>query len=249
MQIYEETLMRTGPVSSVLQGCVAAAQTDADRFHGAAPVRPWRPALHRATRLWLLGALVLGAGVAGAVVVQRLGEPLRSAPVAFAASPPAPIDAPRYVPPAPAESPWGRTAAVPARTTMRLDHGELTVDVTGMSRLQAVRQLAALTGSELVEQPGALDRAHSVTMAWRGRDIAAAWRSLLADEVSHAVHCAAMHCRVWVLGAVPREADAARAATARAPQAEVPALEQVAPSVPMVDEPMRPDPPGLFPSD
>ncbi|HEY0660836.1 MAG TPA: hypothetical protein VGD21_05915 [Lysobacter sp.] len=76
---------------------------------------------------------------------------------------------------------------------------DIVIDLHGQSRLQAARQLAELTDSQLMEGTGLLARAAPVTLQWRGRDPLDAWRRLLGENIRHVVHCQAGGCRVWVL--------------------------------------------------
>jgi hypothetical protein len=92
---------------------------------------------------------------------------------------------------------------------------DIVIDLHRQSRLQAARQLAALTDSQLMEGTALLARATPVTLQWRGRDPLDAWRRLLGENIRHVVHCQAGSCRVWVLAlnATAKNATAESAVT------------------------------------
>ncbi|HSV69548.1 MAG TPA: hypothetical protein VLI72_05510 [Methylibium sp.] len=209
----------------VLAAALGAAQADADRFHGTAPVRPWRRRLGRGGRLWLMASLAVATGVAGAVATQRLQPAVAATGTSPPAAPrPRPVVAAPSTPPRPmARAP---RAVVPAATQTVLREGdEWVIELVATSLGDAARSLAGPSGTLLSPDTlAALDAAGPVTRHWRGRELGAAWRALLGDGINHALQCGSRSCRLWALGA-------AAAATGATPPPAAP---------------LPPAPPGLF---
>lgn len=193
---------------STLAQTQAAAQAQALAFQVIGSPAHSRPARRTG---WIAAALIaaLLAGGAAAITLQH--------PPAQAAAPEAPT--PSRHParlwetsedePAAHESASARKVAEPAAAAsaprgalaMSISHGSVRIEARAASRWDAARQLAELTGTQLLGQPEALAHARPLALRWEGRDLRAAWIVLLGDEVSHGLQCAAPGaCRIWVLG-------------------------------------------------
>jgi hypothetical protein len=242
--------MKMQSKDAALAACISGAQADADRFHGTGAVPAWDARPRRSARRWLLALVAMATGVAAAMIVQPEETGARSTAASNAA--PAKLDRAALQPRAVATAP--AAAALPiAPPRIERVGGELVIELSAWPRARAAAELAALTGSQLLGAPDALERAGALTLHWRGRDPGAAWRALLGDAASHAMRCGAHSCQVWVFGAFAAPSGAAlphgsgsAAADAMVTAALSPAHAEAVSSGVL---PMQPDPPGLFPSE
>lgn len=227
----------------------------ANPIHAPSPVRLPQP--RRVQRKFVL-ALALALFTFGSWALarhERMSAAIESAQTIAvpARQPAAPWQATDFRPLV--SSPATAVAAVSA-LSVSLEAGEIRINAQGASRQSAAQQLAALTHAELLYTPDALAQAAPLTVNWRGRDAAEAWRVLLGPNASHALQCDQMSCRVWLVA--DQRAAAARASTSTstpmhpvAPAAQaatLPSADVSAPASPATQT-MQPDPPGLFPSE
>jgi hypothetical protein len=248
-----------------------AAQRDAERFHGALPAAPLRTAVRRrGPRLLVLCSAAVLSGALAAAALQP------SSPTLTVPRPEA----------QPAASPWHGTAtpAVPtpptlparlavanrtppeAEAVMRIESegGLWHVELRNAPRWQVAQRLAALSGSELREQPFLLADTRALSLRWQGRDLAQLWPMMLDGQVNHALQCQAQRCSVWVLDGLHSAVAASVSGVAQpdvqtkstqrllnADPTRVPSMPE--PVIPAFDggsaQPMQLDPPGLFPDD
>lgn len=196
----------------------AAAQADAQRFHGHLPPPEWRPAAPR----WPVAGLLLAAGLAlGAIVLARpdvvADAPAPSAPVQQATSTPGPPRAHAAVP-----------RAMPA-LLVGFEHGVWVIRAEAASRLDAALQLARLGGLPLRGDPTLLAGTRALTLDWEGRDPAFAWRAVLGDTVDYTLQCDGPRCQVTLLR---RGAGASAGADDDDAPGNLPGAERVEPGDP-----------------
>ena len=92
----------------------------------------------------------------------------------------------------------GPAGLAPHENAIRWVGGTLMIDLQHVPVHQAIQMLAAETqtsvhGAELITGNG-------VTLAWRGRDVRAAWQELLGPLTGFSMVCTARTCTVWVDG-------------------------------------------------
>lgn len=201
----------------------AAAQADADRFYGNAPVMPWQPGMGdgevdgepAASRWpWALALAVLVALVAAAAFALRgyvddlttAPPPVDAldAPARASASPTGDPDEDLIDEPAPAPRP-APTAMAPGSTRFAItrQRREWRIEAHGASRLLVAQKLAEATGSTLRGDVALLAGTRPLDLQWQGRGALQAWQAVLGQELSFLTQCSAARCRVWVLQAGP----------------------------------------------
>lgn len=206
----------------------AAAQAQALAFHGITTLPVPGPAPTRRRR-WLAATLITTLLAITAAAVSLQHRPVMAA----VADTPVPDGHPGRLwetsehdpattpSAAPGTPPPAHAAASATHGTLEVSfsHRSVRIESRAASRWDAARQLAELTGTQLLGQPDALLQAPPLSMTWKGRDLRAAWSVLLGNDVNHALQCdaAAGPCRVWVLGP-----PAVAAADAAAPRSEPP---------------------------
>jgi hypothetical protein len=214
-------------------------------------------------RNWLLVSLAVGTGAAAAMALQNRPVATAKAPTMVPATHPAALFAAGHdiaAAPAAVVPDAGVAAAAPVGTSVERSAARIERDAQGLwhlelhayDRADAAARLAALSGTQLFERPQALAQARRATLRWQGRELAEAWRVLLADDAHYALDCrGAQACRIWVFGA--HSATNAAASAPATPAATVLPTPPIAAELPTGQTaptaPLQPDPPGLFPSD
>ena len=152
-------------------------------------------------------------------------------------------------------------AAAPARVAQGIvvAHGEIRIDLAEVPLLEAARQLAAATHTELVGADALHDSRRRVSLKWQGRSATDAWQQLLVNDANYAAQCDANRCQLWLLDGSASQRLAVNAGTStRILSRESIALRTVnfsgsalaahRSAAPHATAP-QPDPAGLFPSE
>jgi hypothetical protein len=181
-------------------------------------------------RRWAALAIAAGLAATGA------GAAATADPVAMAAAP-------------------TRFAPIPASAGVRQEGRHWVLEARATPRAVLATRLAQLSGSTIHESPALLERLPPLTRHWRGHSLAEAWQQVLGPDVSHAIHCGANRCRVWIAGVTtPADRRPSTAAPGATPAVSPPVRTGITQAVhsesPTTLPGMpQPDPPGLFPAD
>lgn len=113
----------------------------------------------------------------------------------------------------------------PTATRVTHERGRWRVQAEAASRYETARALADLSHSSLPVGLEPLRAAPPLTLQWEGHDLAQAWRAVMGDDASYALHCAQGRCAVWVLATATPAAARPHHTTARAERAPLAAAE------------------------
>jgi hypothetical protein len=197
--------------SSLAADVAAQAQAEAERFFGDGPIAAWRPPRARAGSTpwsrravrWVaagclavpaLLAVVAGAGWA------RNDDTLPESPVSSEPTDDV-TDAPLHVQ---LPTPAVRTTSAPLTSaTLNITRrgAEWRIEAMGVSRLVAAQRLAQSSGSTVFGNIAPLAATRPLRLSWQGQGVAGAWQAVLGSEVSFAMQCGTVRCRVWILEA------------------------------------------------
>ncbi len=190
----------------------AQAQSEALRLFGDGPAVPWqapvpvRPAVPRA-----LLAMVAAAAVAATTWALGGSQPtVEGARMAIAAGP-GPVEAtqdddivdadPVPIPSVPSAGLAPRQDARPASLVVERAGATWHIAAANVSRLDAARRLAALSGSPLLGATELIAGTRPLDLRWQGRDLAGAWQAVLGPDLNFALQCRRDRCQAWIVAA------------------------------------------------